>query len=117
MSAALKEQGCTKRNHGCVVRFRISRRVKVKLNVRCQCHPFGNAPGPIGFQNFFGAVVEFLSDGFFVYFVICAGKTDLVQRIAVQRVVVNHAQNPGLVDFFLVAGYAVDSAENAELLI
>ena len=56
-------------------------------------------------------------DGFFVYFVICAGKTDLVQRIAVQRVVVNHAQNPGLVDFFLVARYTVDSAENAELLI
>ena len=74
----LKEKSGAKGKDGCIIRFRIRGRINVKLNIRRQRHPLGNTPGPVALNNFFAVMVEFGTDGIFVYFVIGKGQAYLV---------------------------------------
>ena len=61
-------------------------------------------------------MVQLRTDGFFVNFVVGKCQTDLVQRIAVERIVVNAAQYPRLVNGRNIAGYAVNPRKQTKFV-
>ena len=94
----LEEDGGAEREDGSVVRFGIERRIYIILYIRSDGCPLGYAECPVGFEHGFGAVRELGADGFGAEAVIGGGKADLVKRIAVERVVIDRAQNIGAFD-------------------